>query len=329
MVTTMMKAIHYGPDGLQILDRYPIPSPRFGEVLVRVKMAGICRTDLEIVRGYMGFNGILGHEFVGEIPIPTGSWPAGTRVVGEINAGCGECYYCRQGLERHCPNRTTLGIFQRDGCMAPWLTLPEQNLLPVPDEIPDRHAVFTEPLAAVLEIFEQILIQPTDRVCILGDGKLGLLTAMVFSHRHEGETLLIGHHSDKLVLVGDRIATCLEKDISPSSQKSWDIVIEATGASSGLCQAMHLVKPRGAIVLKSTMAHSEPLDLTPLVIDEIRVIGSRCGRFAPAISLLRRGTLPIDSLIEGIYPLEEALSAWDIARRPGAKKVLLSITGSE
>jgi len=320
-----MKAICYNQSGIQVIRDYPRPEPLPDEIRIRVSMAGICRTDLEITKGYMGFEGILGHEFVGKIEEAAGTLPAGARVVGEINAGCGLCGYCRQNLQRHCPNRSVLGIFKRNGCMAEWLTLPVENLFPLPDALPDRHAVFVEPLAAALEIFEQILIQPAQKVCILGDGKLGLLAALTFSHRHEGETLLIGHHSDKLAVVEDRMAVLLEKNMPSAYAKSWDVVVEATGTSSGLRRAMSLIRPRGTIVLKSTMAQSESLDLTPLVIDEINLIGSRCGRFAPAINLLSRGVLPIDRLIETIFPIDKALEAWDCANRPGAKKVLLQI----
>ncbi len=321
----MMKSISFCDNRLQITDHLPIPEAVLGEALIRVRMAGICRTDLEITQGYMGFEGILGHEFVGEIVEPVNGWSVGTRVVGEINAGCGQCDDCRQGLERHCRQRSVLGIFRRHGCMAEWMTLPIANLLPVPEGIPDRIAVLTEPLAAVLEIFEQILIQPYQKVCILGDGKLGLLTALVFSYRHEGESLLIGHHSDKLAVVQDRISVLLEDDIPESMQKTWDIVIEATGTSSGMRRAMNLVRPRGCIVLKSTMAHPDALDLTPLVIDEINLIGSRCGRFAPALSLLSRKIVPFERLIEAVYPMDEALTAWETAKKSGAKKVLLQI----
>lgn len=320
-----MKAIIYNQSGIQTVDDFPKPGRTAGEAMVRVRMAGICRTDLELTKGYMGFEGILGHEFVGEMEEAVGNLPLGARVVGEINAGCGSCRFCRHGLQRHCPNRTVLGIFRRNGCMAEWLTLPVENLIPIPDSLPDSLAVFIEPLAAALEIFEQIHIQPAEKVCILGDGKLGLLTAMTFSQRHEGETLLIGHHSDKLAVVEDRMAVLLEKSIPAALAKSWDVVVEATGTSSGLRRAMNLVRPRGTIVLKSTMAQSEPLDLTPLVIDEINLIGSRCGQFAPAVSLLSRGVLPVGRLIEAVFSMEQAREAWDRANRPGAKKVLLQI----
>ncbi|MBN2329030.1 MAG: alcohol dehydrogenase catalytic domain-containing protein [Candidatus Omnitrophica bacterium] len=323
-----MKSLYYDKNGIQLIDHTPKPAPGKDEALIRVRMAGICRTDLEITRGYSGFEGILGHEFVGELENSIDSFAAGTRVVGEINAGCGHCEYCRKDLERHCLHRTVLGIVNRSGCMAEWFTLPARNLYPVPDSVSDEQAVFTEPLAAALEIFEQILIRPADKVCILGDGKLGLIIAMLAAHRHEGETLLIGRHGDKLAIVKDRTAVMLEEDIPGSYNKSWDVVIDATGKSAGLSRAMNLVRPRGVIVLKSTMAESEPLDLTPIVVDEINLIGSRCGRFAPALDLLSRGVLPIGRLIDSIHPMEKALEAWERALRPGARKVLIRFTGN-
>ncbi len=321
-----MKTIILKLNQIEIINDYPKPVLPEGEALIRIRMAGICRTDLELAKGYMGFEGIPGHEFVGEIAHNIDHWKAGERVVGEINAGCGDCEWCRKGMERHCFHRSVLGIFNRNGCMAEWMTLPIANLYKVPNPVPDRWAVFTEPIAAVLEIFEQILITPSSRVCILGDGKLGLLTAMIFACRHEGEILLVGHHEENLAVVSDRISTCLEKDLPEKSHKSWDVVVEATGRSSGLEMAMRLARPRGTIVLKSTMARSDALDLTPIVIDEITVVGSRCGLFAPALSLLEKDVLWLDRIIEATYPIDKALEAWQCASRPGAGKVLLQIT---
>ncbi|RJP30580.1 MAG: alcohol dehydrogenase [Candidatus Omnitrophota bacterium] len=320
-----MKALRYTSKGLFLDTQAAQPVPRQGEARIRVLLAGICRTDLELTKGYMGFEGILGHEFVGIVDSPGLSWPIGARVVGEINAACGHCSLCRQRLERHCRSRTVLGIYGRDGCMAEWLTLPVENLLAIPDVVSNEAAVFVEPLAAALEIFEQIHIEPTHRICILGDGKLGLITALAMGARHGRDILLIGHHQTKLDLVKDFAVGILENDLSPELQKQWDIVIEATGASQGLQQAMTLVRPRGTIVLKSTMAHAEALDLTPLVIDEVAVVGSRCGRFAPAIRLLAENRIPVERLIEAVYPLHRAEEAWERANAPGAKKVLLDI----
>lgn len=319
-----MKALLCVPPGVDLTE-VGVPIAQNGEVSVRVRVAGICRTDLELTRGYMGFQGILGHEFVGEMASPHGDFSQKTRVVGEINAGCGQCDYCRRGLQRHCPNRSVLGILNRSGCMAEYLTLPPENLVAVPDDIPDEMAVFTEPLAAALEIFEQLHIPPFRRVCILGDGKLGILIAMTFAFQHSGETVLLGHHSRKLDTVKDLVGVQLEDSVPQTWNKQWDVVVEATGSSQGLKKAMSLVKPRGVIVLKSTMAHAEPLDLTPLVIDEIQVLGSRCGQFKPALEFMRKHPLPLERLVEAVYPLEQAPAAWEHAQRRGAKKVLLQI----
>ncbi len=320
-----MIALKFSNNRLLLDQEAEKPQSKTGEVLVRVRLAGICRTDLELTKGYMGYEGILGHEFAGEIDSSTTEWEKGTRVVGEINAGCGKCELCLRGLERHCPNRSVLGIQNKQGCMAEWLSLPSKNIYSVPEKIPDEVAVFTEPLAAALEIVEQVHIEPSHRICILGDGKLGLLISMALGQHHENETVLIGHHPEKMNLVKEYAKSMLENNISTGMYKQWDIVVEATGTTQGLKQAMPLVKPRGTIVLKSTMAHAESLDLTPLVIDEVTVVGSRCGRFSPALRLLAADVLPVKQLIEDIYPLSQAEEAWKRASTPGAKKVLLRI----
>jgi threonine dehydrogenase-like Zn-dependent dehydrogenase len=320
-----MKALLCAPPSVALTTQAAMPIPPQGESLVKVVMTGICRTDLELTRGYMGFEGILGHEFVGMIDDDSSPLAKGTRVVGEINAGCGKCQWCGKGLERHCPNRSVLGILNRNGCMAQWLTLPYSNLLPVPAALSNQDATFTEPVAAVLEIFEQIKVEPAHRVCILGDGKLGLLTAMVFGKKHDGPLTLVGHHKTKLDTVSDFCTTCLETDSRDQACKSWDLVIDVTGKSSGLQLAMQLVKPRGTIVLKSTMAAADALDLTPLVIDEITVVGSRCGQFAPALSFLTKHSLPLHRIIDRIYSMDKAQEAWQHANTPGALKILLQV----
>ncbi|MBI1390972.1 MAG: alcohol dehydrogenase catalytic domain-containing protein [bacterium] len=320
-----MKALICRPPGVEFVENAPEPEINTSESRVRVYWAGICRTDLELTKGYMGFEGILGHEFVGVVDDDASPLPRGARVVGEINAGCGRCEWCASGMERHCPNRTVLGILKRGGCMAERLTLPHENLLPVPKDVPDRVAVFTEPLAAALEIFEQIHIEPIQRVCILGDGKLGLLIAMTFGIRHEGPVVLLGRHHEKLKTVEDLVEVHLENQFDATMNKQWDYVVDATGSSSGLNRAMQLVKPRGTIVLKSTMAHAEALDLTPLVIDEVTVVGSRCGRFAPALEFLARRKPPVERLIDAEFPIEQARAAWDRASARGVKKVLLKV----
>lgn len=322
-----MKALVCKPPNAILDMDYPDPSPGETETLVRVRAAGICRTDLELTRGYMGYSGVLGHEFVGEIVEGHPGLAPGARVVGEINASCGHCAECRRGLGRHCPNRSVLGILNRGGCMAEQLALPHENLLEMPSELDDRVAVFTEPLAAALEIFEQVHIEPHERVCVIGDGKLGLLIAMAVSIRHEGDSLAIGHYPGKLAVVNDLIETRAEREPDDSLNRQWDVVIDATGSSSGLRRAMQLVRPRGRIVLKSTMAEAEALDLTPLVIDEVTVVGSRCGRFAPALAFMRKHKPPLERLIEDEFPLDDADAAWRRAQAPGAKKVILRIYG--
>lgn len=317
-----MRAVIFRDRQLQFVKDAPEPKAKPGEALVRVRLAGICRTDLELTRGYMGFNGILGHEFVGELLEETGDMPKGQRVVGEINCGCGQCQWCATGMERHCPNRTVLGILNREGCMADLLSLPIANLLPVPEEVSDREAVFTEPLAAAMEIFEQVHIDPSQKVAIVGDGKLGLLIALTFQVLLPGPVLIIGHHPER-VQEWLSIPAYHEAEIPTQFMGNFDLVVEATGATEGLQTAIRLVKPRGIIALKSTMERAAPLDLTPLVIQEIKLIGSRCGRFAPALQLLKRKAFPLDRLIGAVYPLDEAMEAWETAKRPGTLKVML------
>lgn len=319
-----MKAIHCVPPSIACRES-PVPDEQPGESIVNVSMAGICRTDLEITRGYMGYEGILGHEFVGVVA-SSSTHTKGTRVVGEINAGCGTCSWCRASMQRHCPHRSVLGILKRGGCMAECLSLPDENLLPVPEGVADEEAVFTEPLAAALEIYEQIPIPPDARVCVIGDGKLGLLITMTIAHRQEIPPTLVGRHTDKLQLVQDMAETRLEDECDSSMNQAWDVVVDATGSSSGLNHAMSWVRPLGTIVLKSTMAQTEALDLTPLVINEITLVGSRCGQFAPALSLLNKNVIPVDRLIERIYDFDEAQRAWDHATTRGSKKILLRIS---
>jgi len=321
-----MRALRYGNRKVWLDENTEKPIPAPGETLIRVRMAGICRTDLEIAKGYMAFDGTLGHEFAGIVDSPSTVFRVGARVVGEINAACGQCDFCRKGWERHCPHRTVLGIFKRNGCLADWCVLPEKNLYPVPDSVPDESAVWTELLAAVLEIFEQVHIEPTQSVCVVGDGKLGLLVSLVLADRQEGHSVLIGHHASKLKIVSDRLETILEPDVPASWNKAWDVVIETSGSTEGLKRAMALVRPRGWIVLKSTPAYAEPLDLTPLVIDEITVIGSRCGRFEPALRRLSRNRLPLQRLVEAVYPFDQVETAWEKASARGALKVLLRIS---
>ncbi|MEE9615496.1 MAG: alcohol dehydrogenase catalytic domain-containing protein, partial [Anaerolineae bacterium] len=314
---------------LRLVKDYPTPEPPAGEALIRVSVAGICNTDLELVKGYRQFRGILGHEFVGVVERAPGAeeWE-GRRVVGEINAACGDCPTCRADRPTHCPHRTTLGIAGRDGAFAEYLTMPIRNLLPVPDSLPGEVAVFTEPLAAACEILQQVHVRPTDRVVVLGDGKLGLLCAQVLALTGCNLTV-VGHHREKLNILAQRgIPTAMgDESVKPRA----DLVIEATGRAEGYAAARRLVRPRGTIVLKSTCHVSLDADgstglaevLTMIAVDEVTLVGSRCGPFAPALRLLEQGLVDVAPLIQARYPLSEALAAFEHAARPGALKVLV------
>src|SRR5689334_6164278 len=286
------------------------------EVLVRVLVSGICNTDLEIARGYAGFNGTIGHEFVGIVE------ETGRRVVGEINAGCGECELCRAGDPRHCANRTVLGIHGRDGAHAEFLELPAVNLIAVPENVPDEHAAFTEPLAAACGILERVPVTSDDRVAVIGDGKLGLLCAQVVALTG-AQTLLIGKHDEKLRIAARRgIETSTPKDAAKRTREI-DVVVEASGAASGFNLALDLLRPKGRLVLKSTFQGTTEIDAARVVVDEISIIGSRCGRFAPALDLLKRNAIDVDSLISEEYPLSKGVHAMKRARTKGVLKVLL------
>lgn len=316
-----MKALRFENQQLHLAE---IPTPqRAGEALVRVTTAGICNTDLEIVRGYANFHGTLGHEFVGLVEASPDPSQIGARVVGEINAGCGQCDLCRAGDARHCANRTVLGIVGRDGAFAEYLTLPAGNLLKVPDSVSDQQAVFTEPLAAACEILEQVTILPNHRVAVIGDGKLGQLIARVLATTG-CELLLIGKHSDKLQLAAEAgIATIALADLNAGAARGFDFVVEASGAAAGLQLALNLVKPRGTIILKSTFHGAVQFDTSRIVVDEISLVGSRCGRFEQALALLATGKLHVEPLIAATYPLREGVAAMQAAAEAGRLKVLL------
>jgi threonine dehydrogenase-like Zn-dependent dehydrogenase len=294
------------------------------EALVRVHLSGICNTDLEIARGYAGFKGTLGHEFVGVVEASPGDKLVGQRVVGEINAGCGSCKLCAAGDPRHCPNRTVLGIVGRDGAHAEYLRLPLINLLPVPDMIVDEHAVFAEPLAAACGIMERVDIKPEHQVAVIGDGKLGLLCAQAIA-LSGASVLLIGKHAEKLRIAERRgIETATLKD--GAKRKRVDVVVEASGSPSGFVGALEMLQPRGTLVLKSTFQGPGKLDeinQARLVVDEITITGSRCGRFQPALDLLKKGAIDIDSLISEEYPLARGVHAMERAGKKGVLKVLL------
>jgi threonine dehydrogenase-like Zn-dependent dehydrogenase len=308
-----MQALRYQHQKLSVAE---IDKPLAdGETLVRVTLSGICNTDLEIARGYAGFEGTLGHEFVGVTE-------DGQRVVGEINAGCGQCELCRGGDARHCPNRTVLGILGRDGAHAEFLKLPAVNLLPVPDEIPDTHAVFTEPLAAACGILERVSITDEKKVAVIGDGKLGLLCAQVIATT-AAPVILIGKHPNKLQLAERRGIETLLLEKAKQRAREFDIVVEASGSPSGFDLALGLLHPRGVLVLKSTFQGATEIDSARIVVDEISVVGSRCGRFAPALELLRAGKIDVASLISEEFRLAEGVRAAARAAVPGVMKVLL------
>ena len=307
--------------GLRFQTDYPAPRrDQERETLVRVRLTGICNTDLELLRGYLGFRGVLGHEFVGEVvEAADGGW-VGRRVVGDIDAACYRCATCLAGRHTHCPNRTTLGIAGRDGSHADYLLLPQSNLFAVPDGVSDEAAVFVEPLAAACEILEQVKIVPSDRVAVLGDGKLGLLVAAVL--RLTGaDLLLVGRHPEKLAIAeawGVRTGLAGQTELA-----GFDLVVECTGNESGFALARNLLRPRGTLVLKSTYQGDLKVDMSSLVVDEITLVGSRCGPFAPALRLLEAGLVDPSPLIAAEFPLADGVAAYECASRPGTLKVLL------
>ncbi len=319
-----MHALYLAEGRLYLHNDYPQPEPGPDEALIRVTLAGICSTDLELVKGYAGgFRGVLGHEFVGVVEAVGSAEAAewvGRRVVGGINLGCRRCAVCLGEGPEHCPDRTTLGIHNKDGVFADYVTLPGVNLLPVPDSVADDEAVFTEPLAAALRIREQIAIRPSARVAVVGPGRLGLLVAQVLALAGTDVTVL-GRRAESLALPRQLgLATGL---VEEAADDSFDLVVEATGNDAGLAHSLRLVRPLGTLVLKSTFAGQAHVNLTKLVVGEITVVGSRCGPFAPALRLLERGAVAVRPLIEAEYPLTDALAAFDHASRPGVRKILL------
>jgi threonine dehydrogenase-like Zn-dependent dehydrogenase len=316
-----MKALVF--DGEPRIADVPKPVPPPGEALVRVRCAGICNTDIEIMRGYMDFKGIPGHEFVGIVEEASNEHLLGKRVVGEINCPCGVCLYCRREMPHHCSARTVLGIQGRDGAFAEYLTLPEENLHLIPESMPDEIAVFTEPTAAAFRIPEQVDIDPDDRIIVLGDGKLGLLIAQVLWL--EAKNLVcVGKHRWKLdVLTPLRIQTRL---IDEPLEAGADIVVDATGSAAGFLRALQLVRPEGVVVLKTTIAGRSELDLSLPVINEVQIVGSRCGPFRPALEALALGTVVVKPMISAIYSLDEADRALEHAQSGNAIKVLLRMS---
>ena len=311
----------------QVLSLRDIPKPnKPGEALIRIRLSGICGTDLELLRGYYPFTGVPGHEFVGEVVEILGASPAlntewiSKRVVGEINVACGSCDQCKHGRTTHCEQRTVLGIANRDGVHAGYTTLPLANLHVVPDSIPDDAAVFTEPLAAALEIQEQVHIQPTHRVLLVGAGRLGQLIAQTLALTGCDLRVLARHPRQKTLLENRKICLISEDKIQP---RRWDVVVEATGSPSGFELARRALRPRGTLVLKSTYRGEMTVNWSPFVVDEITILGSRCGPFAPALRLLESAQVDPTILIADRYPLANALEAMAAAQQPGMLKVLL------
>jgi threonine dehydrogenase-like Zn-dependent dehydrogenase len=319
-----MKALRY-EDGRLKLAETDAPRGAAGEAVVRVTLAGICNTDVEITRGYAGFAGTLGHEFVGVVErADEAPRLVGRRVVGEINAGCGRCGLCAAGDSRHCPQRTVLGIVGRDGAFAEYLSLPVVNLLAVPDEVEDARAVFAEPLAAACGIMERVEITRDMRVAVVGDGKLGLLCAQAVRAQSGAAVTLVGKHENKLGIARARgVETALAGELPRESERAFDVVVEASGAGAGFALALGLTRPRGVLVLKSTFSGATGIDAARIVVDEISVVGSRCGRFAPALELLARDAVDVASLITEEFPLANGVRALQRATENGVLKVLL------
>ena len=315
-----MRALALDEAGVAFRDDYPEPAPRPGEVLVRVIRAGICDTDLQLMRGYMRFRGVLGHEFVG---VAQDGPFAGRRVVGEINCSCGACERCRSGLPTHCANRSVLGILNHDGAFADAISVPQANLHVVPDALDTDTAVFTEPVAAAFQIPAQLTVRRDDRVVVLGDGRLGNVCAQVLAES-SSHVLVVGKHANKLALLQSLgISTCLLPDLAP--ERMADIVVDCTGSDTGLPTALRLVRPRGTVVLKTTVAGTQTLALAPIVIDEVTVIGSRCGPFADALAALQDGRVRVLPLIANRFSLWQGVEALEHARTQPVLKVLLDV----
>jgi threonine dehydrogenase-like Zn-dependent dehydrogenase len=311
-----MRGVYCDGSSVHLRRDLPEPEPMLGEIRLRVRLAGICDTDLQLARGYMGFRGVLGHEFVGQTE-------TGQRMTAEINNPCGVCATCRAGRPNHCPMRTVLGILNHDGAMADHVCVPKTNLHPIPDNLDDREAVFIEPLAAAFRVTEQVELVAGIQAAVVGDGKLGLLCAKV-ARLTGAEVHLVGKHREKLELAGDGVATHTLDDLAELG-RSFDVVVDCTGSPSGLVTALSLVRPCGTLVLKTTIAAPYSVNLAPIVIDELRVIGSRCGPFPRAIAALRDRQVDVLPLVSGEYSLDDAESAFQAASANGARKILIRI----
>jgi threonine dehydrogenase-like Zn-dependent dehydrogenase len=304
---------------LHLRTDYPDPVAMPGESIVKVILAGICGTDLEITRGYMEYRGVPGHEFVGRVVESEVAALIGQRVAGEINAACGACDRCRDGMGRHCATRTVLGILGRDGAFAEYLRLPNSNLVPLPDDVADESAVFVEPFAAACEIFEQAQLKQNDRIAVLGDGRLGAMVALAL-HGEELTPVVAGHHPEKL----KRLAALGLRTVSADELAAgYDVVIDCTGRGEGLDLAIATVRPRGTIILKSTAAAGAALNLAPVVINEISIIGSRCGSFGPAVAALATHKFDPRPLIDGEFSLDDGVAAFAAAADKSKFKVVI------
>jgi threonine dehydrogenase-like Zn-dependent dehydrogenase len=316
-----MKALRFDGSRPRVVST-DAPRPDRDYALLRPRLAGVCNTDLEIARGYMGFEGTLGHEVVGDVIEGPSEW-LGRRVVSEINFACGRCPACERELGRHCPHRRVMGILGADGAFAEAVVVPVANLHAVPDTVGDELAVFAEPLAAAFEILEQVGAVEDRSAVVLGDGKLGSLVAQVLSSAG-ARVLAVGHHGENLALLGQRgIETCEARSFDPSTRQRADLVVEATGSPSALATAIAATRPRGTLILKTTSAERTSVDLAPIVIDEIQLLGSRCGPFAPALRALSERSVDVTPWIEARYPLDRGVEALEHAARRGARKVLI------
>ena len=321
---TQMRAIHLTGETVALRSNHPAPSLADGpdaEVLVRILRAGVCETDLQLIQGYMGFEGVLGHEFVG---IAQSGPLRGERVVGEINCSCFQCDTCRSGLPTHCPNRTVLGILGHDGAFADFISVPPRNLHRIPDSLSTDVAVFVEPVAAAYQIIRQQLVQKHQRVAILGDGRLGNLCAQVLAD-FGCDVLVVGKHENKLQILCDLgIETGLLNEVTPARQ--FDVVVDCTGSASGLPTALQFVKPWGTIILTTTVAGEQTMAFAPIVIDEVRVVGSRCGPFPDAIAGLESGRVQVEPLISGRFPLEKGVEAIHYTAENPVLKILIDVS---
>lgn len=317
-----MKALSFINNNICLVD-IEAPERKSGESLIRVVYAGICNTDLEIIKGYMGFSGVLGHEFTGIVEESDRKELIGKRVVGEINLYCGDCPLCKDEKSNHCENRSVLGILNKNGCMTKYITMPDKHLRIIPDEINDLNAVFIEPLAAAIRPLDQFHYRKEQKVCVLGDGKLGILSAIVFNSIFDN-TILMGKHQEKLNIANKYgIKTMLFS----TDYNNYDIIIECTGKNGGILHAIKMIKPMGTIILKTTSADDININLSPIVINEINIIGSRCGNFQKAMEFLihNKDSIDLQYLISGTFPLEKGIEAIDYSKKIDIIKVLLEL----